>query len=718
MSSAIVDLTGKPFTAAAPVRRARAGVPGPDGTTTYGGMPGALFPYDASQWTSQEMGNWMPVIRSPDAEINIFRDRMVARSRDLVRNSGWASGGITRILDNVVGTKMRLVAQPDYRGLALRFGLSTFDSKWAAEFRSAAEALYRGFSESTGRWNDVGRQLTMGQQFRLAMRHKLIDGESLALAYWMPERVGAGGSDYATAFLLVDPDRLSNPMQMMDSTFMRGGVEIDTHGVPIAAHIRKAQQNDWYSTLEANTWERVEHEDDDGWRRIYHDFEHDRAGQHRGIGVFSSVLSHMKMLSSYYGIELQAATLAATFGTYVTSPYDPALVQDALGAEDDVELGQYQGMRAEWAKERPAMLNGVKMPTLFPGEKIETVAAQHPHGNFDSFAHEMLCVFAAATGVSVEQVTQDWSRTNYSSARASLMETWKTLMRRRDEFCANTATPMYGTWLWEAMDRGELPLPAGAPRYCEAPTQYSRAKWLGPARGYIDGVKEPQGAQLRMEMGLTTLSDEAGEQSADWEEQLDQREIEIKAFKERGIPVPQWGVDPADEPGKTASGERSHDPKSPNYSGAAATPLVPHAGVSDLVAEGITRGSVAASAASAVATVASQASMLQELVSLVRQGTRAGPAEPAPIINVHVDNHMPPLAVTVEPSTATVAVTVEPAATAAPVVHVAGPNVEVTNVVPPAEITLKMPNRHTSSEIERDAAGNIVHVDATETTIP
>ena len=61
--------------------------------------PGAaVFPYDAAQWQTQEMGSWLPWIRSPDAEINVFRDRMVARSRDLVRNDGWASGGIKRKL--------------------------------------------------------------------------------------------------------------------------------------------------------------------------------------------------------------------------------------------------------------------------------------------------------------------------------------------------------------------------------------------------------------------------------------------------------------------------------------------------------------------------------------------------------------------------------------------------------------------------------------------
>ena len=135
----ILDVNGNPF-ADTGRPRARAGVSGPDGTTTLTGGPTSAFPYDSSSWSTQEYGNWLPVIRSPDAEINLFRDRMVARSRDLVRNSGWASGGITRILDNSVGTELRLMAAPDYRALALKFGVKAFDAAWAAEFRSAAEA--------------------------------------------------------------------------------------------------------------------------------------------------------------------------------------------------------------------------------------------------------------------------------------------------------------------------------------------------------------------------------------------------------------------------------------------------------------------------------------------------------------------------------------------------------------------------------------------------
>lgn len=561
--SAIVDARGRPFQAV-PRSGARAEVSRPDGTTSISGLSAAAYPYNASNWSTQGMGGWLPVIRSPDGEINIHRDRMVARSRDLARNSGWASGGVTRILDNTIGTHLRLSATPDYRALAQRFGIKAFDAEWAEEFRLVAEALWRGYSESVGRWCDVTRQLTLGQMFRLAMRHKLVDGESEVLVYWMEDRVGPGGADYATSFLLVDPDRITNPSLAMDSDYLRGGVEIDDLGVPIAHHIRKAQPGDWFNATKSFQWERVEIEDPDGWQRVIHDFERDRADQHRGIGIFIPVLEHMRMLGAYYGVELQAATLAATFGTYVTSPYDPALVQEALGGTDpEAELGQYQDLRANWAKERPALFGGVRVPTLAPGEKIESVASQHPHGNFTGFAHEMLCVFAAATGVSVEQVTQDWSKTNYSSARAALMETWKTLMRRRGDFCVNTATPMYAAWLWEAMDRGELPLPAGAPSFNEAPTAYSRARWLGPARGWVDPVKEPEGAVVRMESGTSTLEIEAAEQGVDWEEVLAQRAIEKKAYEEAGVDLPTWA---RPDPGPDApDNDGSHDPSSPNY---------------------------------------------------------------------------------------------------------------------------------------------------------
>jgi lambda family phage portal protein len=520
--------------------RAQATPPGAGMQGSPLGLAPYQFPYEAANWMTQEMGNWLPWIRSPDSEINLFRDRMVARARDLSRNDGWIVGAVNRILDNTIGTNLQLTANPDYRALALRTGITAFDADWADDFRRTAEALYRGFAENPGRYNDVGRALTLGQQFRLAMRHKLIDGDGLGVLYWLPDQRAYGQADYATALQLVDPDRLTNPYQMIDMANLRGGVEIDDNGAPVAYHIRKAEPNDWYLAIEANTWERIPRFDADGWPRVIHDFDRDRAGQHRGLGVFMPILQHAYMLGNYYGVELQAAAVSAIFGTYVTSPYDPALVQDALGGGEGEELPLYQKLRAQWANERPAYLSGVRVPTLAPGEEITSVSSAHPHGNFEAFAHEMQRVIAACLGLSAEQITQDWSRTNYSSARAALLEAWKTLMRRRDEFCLNFATPVYGAWLWEAMDYGELPLPRNAPSYLEMRAAYSRCGWMGVARGWIDPTKEKAGAVMGMDAAISTLKRECAEQGLDFEEVLHQRASEIRLMKDLGLNPPTW----------------------------------------------------------------------------------------------------------------------------------------------------------------------------------
>ena len=528
----LVDSRGRPLESAPPRAHGNA-------TTRTEGLYGLRpFPYEASDWATPEMSDWLPWIWSPDYEINQFRDRMVGRTRDLVRNDGWAAGGIIRILDNTVGASMRLSAQPDHRALHYRFGLKAFDAVWAEEFRRAAEALWRDMSDDVGHFNDVEQMLTVAQQMRLAKRHKLVDGDALVVNHWLPENIGIGGAQYATCFQVVDPDRLSNPYQKMDTRYLRGGVELNERGAPIAYHIRKAHQNDWYNAVESMEWERIERFDPDGWRRVIHDFEKDRAGQNRGVGVFTPVIARFKMLARYYGVELQAATIASVFGTYVTSPYDPVQVEDALSSKD--ELSAYQQIRADWSEERPAMLNGARIPTLAPGEEINSVSAAHPHTGFADFAREMLKTFAACTGLSAEQITQDWSKTNYSSARAALLESWKTLNRRFVEFKIGTANPMYSAWLHEAMDNGELPLPNGAPSYLEARTAYSRCDWLSVARGWVDPVKEKQGAILGMDAALSTLKRECAEQGLDYEDVIQQRSAERQMFKEAGLPMPKW----------------------------------------------------------------------------------------------------------------------------------------------------------------------------------
>jgi lambda family phage portal protein len=515
-------------------------------------MQGALsgpapnfFPYDAADDTSQELGSWLPQVRSPDTEINLYRDRIAGRARDLRRNDPWASGAISRILDSTIGASYRFVAKPDYRALAIRSGNKRFDAVWANEYRQALEALWRTYSEDLGHFNDVHQLNTISQQFRLCLGHKLVDGESILVANWEPDLIGPGAATYATCFGGIDPDRLSNPNMGPDTRYLRNGVELDDRGVPIAYHIRQAHQFDWYNATESMRWDRIERLDPDGWRRVYHDFDADRFGQNRGVSIFAPALRSLKMLSRLYGVKLQAETVATAFGMYVTSPFDNEMVRAALELEPDQEeeaWSWYQGMRSDFHSDRDVGITGFKFATLAPGEKIESVAPGASQHEVTPFAHEMLRAFSACLGTSAEEVTNDYSEASWSSARAGIVQSEKTYNRRCDEFDLNTATPVIATWLEEPFELGELPLPrtGEVPSYLEMRTAYARGRWLGAARGWVDPVAERQGTVLGLDAGLSTLEDESAKQGLDWEETLEQRAIEHDRMVELGLPMPRW----------------------------------------------------------------------------------------------------------------------------------------------------------------------------------
>jgi lambda family phage portal protein len=511
----------------------------------YGGGGTVPFAYDSADMFSQELGAWFPLLRSPDHEINRDRDRMVGRSRDLVRNDGWGTGATNRIVDNAIGAQFRLVAKPDF--LALAALDKTFDAVWADEFAEVVEAGWRMYADDPARYCDATRSQTMVQMFHLALTHKVIDGEGLGVLLYLPEFVGEYGARNATTLQIVDPDRLSNPNQQMDTVNLRGGVEIDGLGAPIAYHIRRAYPSDWYEAAESMIWDRVPRETAWGRPIVVHDFDRERAGQHRGLSVLNPILARLKMLTKYDGAELQQAILQTVFGTFITSPFDQGQVSNALQDPDDPEISAYQALRADFHRAKGLTLGGVRLPTMAPGEDIKTVSASRPGGNFSDFEHAMLRNVAAALGMSAGQVSQDWSRTNYSSARAELLDAWKTLARRRADFSIGFATPVYGAWLEEEFDKGRVPLPVGAPSFAAGRAAYMRCRWIGPGRGWIDPVKERQGEVLGLDAGFSTLEQACAEMNgADWREMIEQRAVEVAMFKRKGLNLPQWGA--AEEP--------------------------------------------------------------------------------------------------------------------------------------------------------------------------
>lgn len=475
--------------------------------------------YDAADVMSQELAGWMPHREHPDSELSAARDNVTARGRDLVRNNGFAAGGVQRETDAVIGAQFRPSARPDWRALGI-------DQQQAIEIGEQMDAAWRTWADDPLHAADVTRTQDWGGLAGLAYRTELVDGDAIAVLHWRED----GMSPFRTCLRVVDPDLLCNPQMKPDSPRLRGGIEFDDWGAPVAYHFRRQHELAIFGWGSSMVWDKWDRQMDWGRPQVVHCFERHRDGQTRGISRLAPVMDALKMQDKHARVELQAAVLSAILGLFITSPLDPQSVMDLI---DDNKFTDLDAARRGLVDEKRLSFGGVRIPVLAPGDSIESVSVARPANQYQMFETAVLRRIATGIGMSYEQLAMDWSQVNYSSARAALVEIWRGFAARRHEFAARFCQPIRMAVMEEAIDLGLITLPQGAPSLYEAPAAWLRAKWIGPGRGFVDPVKEAQAAAIRVGLGLSTMEDEAAELSgADYGDNLAQIAREIEQMPE------------------------------------------------------------------------------------------------------------------------------------------------------------------------------------------
>jgi lambda family phage portal protein len=184
-------------------------------------------------------------------------------------------------------------------------------------------------------------------------------------------------------------------------------------------------------------------------------------------------------------------------------------------------------------------LDGVKIPHFFPGTKLNVKQVGAPGGVGQDFEVSILRHLSAILGVSYEELSHDYSKTNYSSARAGMNNTWKFMQSRKKMVADRFAEFIYELWLEEQINTGGLECmkSAALPNFYDSLMKeaYTSATWIGAPRGQIDEVKETQAAILRMKNGLSTAEEENARLGKDWRETYAQMEREQKEREKRGI---------------------------------------------------------------------------------------------------------------------------------------------------------------------------------------
>lgn len=492
--------------------------------------------YDGASRFNRELSTWYPAFQSADNDILPEKQTLDARSRDVLRNDAYVAGGADLHKDNIVGAAFLLNAKPEHKALGL-------DEKWAEEFQEEVESKFTLWAESPNNWPDAARLNTLTSLVRMAVGVYVACGEVLASAEWLRDT----GRPFSTAIQMIDVDRLSNPHFLPDTPTLRGGVQRNMFGAPLGYHIQKCHPTDWMNP-DTFSWKYVPTRKPWGRLQMIHIMEQLRPDQTRGISAMVSALKELRITKKFRDIVLQNAVVNATYAASIESDLPSDTVFQALGAGSNNANAVISDYATAWltaisqysGNSKNMQIDGVKIPHLFPGTKLQMRPAGQGGPLGTEFEQSLLRYIAANLGVSYEQLSRDYSQTNYSSIRAAMTETWKYMQSRKRMVADRFASILYGLWLEEAVNKGEITsMSRKAPNWYEGLNReaYAACDWIGASRGQIDELKETQAAVLRLKYHLTTYEDEHARLGKDFRKVFIQREREQKEMEDRGLTV-------------------------------------------------------------------------------------------------------------------------------------------------------------------------------------
>ncbi len=467
--------------------------------------------------------DWLPGGGSADTDLLSDLPTLRHRSRDLNRNSAHAAAITQTVCVNVIGSGMKPQSRVDRETLGI-------DESDARIFERQAEREWKRFVP----FADSGNRMDFWEIQALIQRQILENGEVLVLPIrikdepWRP---------YNLALEIIEADRLATPPSGTSNANIRDGVELGERGQPVAYWIRKQHPGD--------TGFRVKKSQDfiryparnplSGKQNIFHLYHVKRAGQSRGEPFFAPVMTAFKDLADYIEATEVAARVAACFAGFITKeqPFEDVNINaDATNA-----LGQRE------QELEPGMLE-----RLAPGESITFANPQRVDSAFEPFVLAMLRSIGAALGLPLELVLKDFSRTNYSSARAALLEARRFFKYYQQWMASRLCQPVWEMVVEEAWLRGRIP---SVNILGDERAAWMQARWIAPGWGWVDPKKEIEASMMAVDGNLSTLADENAAQGRDWEDTIDQRAREQQKIKDAGLvmdaPEPSQAVPEPEE---------------------------------------------------------------------------------------------------------------------------------------------------------------------------
>ena len=465
--------------------------------------PRAIKPRRKREYAGAEVSRltsgWVTSTNSADSDIKGSLKKLRNRSRQLTRDVDYCKNAIRAITDNVVGTGVRLQAQVrQQRGGKLNQRVNDQIERAWADWGKADSCDVAGKLC----WNDLCRAAVSNWAESGEVFIRIIRGQKF------------GNSSVPFALQLLEADMIDEDYEgkaERKGWQWKMGVLLDDWGRPQKYALLTRHPGDTFFVNQPT----------DGKKHIFinakdiiHLCKFDRPGQTRGVPWMASAIQRMHHLEGYEQSEIISKRVSSAQMAWIQSPE-----------------GELEGSDVEDG-ERVFDLSPGKVAYLAPGESVHVPNLDTSSGQFEPFLAAMLRALAAGIGCSYETISRDYSKTNYSSSRLSLLQDQEAFKALQYQLRESFLDIVYKEWLEVAVLSGALQLS----NYQTETSRYHMARWMFRGYGWVDPMKETQAAQLAVKAGFKTQSQVLSEMSGiDLEEFLIARKNEISMAESFGL---------------------------------------------------------------------------------------------------------------------------------------------------------------------------------------
>jgi len=393
--------------------------------------------------------------------------------RDVMRaRARWLSAN-NAIMDNIDNAIINNV---------IGTGISLQSETKDVSFNNTIEDLFSDWANDPDSCDVLGK-LTFFDMQRLILKTRMVDGE--VFIYKKITRKGL-------SLQIIEADAL-------DNSTVRDAIELDGVG--------KAVRYNFVDVEGKRFSIKAEH--------IINYHLSDRATQVRGLSEYKQAIVDLKNFQAFQTASIQGARARANIAYAIKqNDYnDPA--------EHNTDMNS-----------RTQTLNGVSVMYLERGEEISKLDPDSVATDYVQFSENTIRLIATARKISYELAFRDYSKVNFASSRASLLQDFKRFDFEQEHLKTYILNDIFKTFVSVCILKGQVTSFGGK----NPLKKMVKSNWIMPKRDLVDPLKEITAIEKKIKLNLTCETDVARSSGEDYEQLLIKKSKEMELKKKYGIP--------------------------------------------------------------------------------------------------------------------------------------------------------------------------------------